>query len=462
MSLVNFASLGADCALNALWAYWVANKKLVRASIFLQVAVDLGLIFLGIYLPGGIENSWGFLPAILIIMVGFCFSFQASFLAALISFLLFVAMVGGEILGIIPHFSPHGFEEHIWKNPAYALDYMAGMAFLYFTSALISGYFGEQIRKTKSWLEKEVARLNKKLETKLEETNAELYRRNKELKESEAKAQAQYRSFPIPTYTWKQSGADFQLIDYNDAASAITGGKIAGYLDKKASEMYKNQPEISKDFVTCFERKKSFRREMLYHFKSTGEEKYLDVNYAFVPPDLLMVYTEDVSERRQVEERYKNIIGTALDGFWIIEAQGRFLEVNRAYAQMIGYSREELLKMSIPEIEAGEQAAETAARIKKTLKSGSSRFTSKHRRKDGRVIDVEISANRILASDGLISVFIRDITQNKQAEEELKKYVEELEKTNKFMEGRELDMIELKKEINQLLKESGRTEKYKT
>lgn len=55
-----------------------------------------------------------------------------------------------------------------------------------------------------------------------------------------------------------------------------------------------------------------------------------------------------------------------------------------------------------------------------------------------------------------------DITVRKRAEEELKKRAEELEKMNRFMVGRELDMIELKKEVNQLLKELRRPEKYTT
>jgi len=53
-----------------------------------------------------------------------------------------------------------------------------------------------------------------------------------------------------------------------------------------------------------------------------------------------------------------------------------------------------------------------------------------------------------------------DITERKKAEEELKKHTEELEKMNKFLVGRELDMIELKKEVNRLLAELGRSKKY--
>jgi len=56
---------------------------------------------------------------------------------------------------------------------------------------------------------------------------------------------------------------------------------------------------------------------------------------------------------------------------------------------------------------------------------------------------------------------IRDIAERKAAEEELKKRADELEKFNRLAVGRELKMIELKKEINALLGESGKEPGYK-
>ncbi|GAH59190.1 unnamed protein product, partial [marine sediment metagenome] len=41
----------------------------------------------------------------------------------------------------------------------------------------------------------------------------------------------------------------------------------------------------------------SICREMLYEYMSTGETKHLAVSYAFVPPDLVLVHTEDITER---------------------------------------------------------------------------------------------------------------------------------------------------------------------
>ncbi|MBI5081477.1 MAG: PAS domain S-box protein, partial [Chloroflexi bacterium] len=92
----------------------------------------------------------------------------------------------------------------------------------------------------------------------------------------------------------------------------------------------------------------------------------------------------DITERKRAEEEYRTIIGTALDGFWITNMQGRFLDVNDAYCNLIGYSREELLTMSIPDVEAVEKPEEIAAHIRKITEVGRDHFETRHRCKDGR------------------------------------------------------------------------------
>ncbi|OGB86938.1 hypothetical protein A3J44_06780 [candidate division WOR-1 bacterium RIFCSPHIGHO2_02_FULL_45_12] len=89
-------------------------------------------------------------------------------------------------------------------------------------------------------------------------------------------------------------------------------------------------------------------------------------------------------------EFYANIIRTALDGFWLADTAGRLLDVNDAYCKMTGYSREELLQMSVRDLEAAENAEETAAHIKKVIAQGADRFETRHRRKNGSTLEIEI------------------------------------------------------------------------
>lgn len=60
--------------------------------------------------------------------------------------------------------------------------------------------------------------------------------------------------------------------------------------------------------------------------------------------------TKAVNDYRQKVFEYETILKTTLDGFWIIDKDGHFLEVNNAYCSMIGYTRNELLNMTIMDI----------------------------------------------------------------------------------------------------------------
>ncbi len=128
---------------------------------------------------------------------------------------------------------------------------------------------------------------------------------------------------------------------------------------------------------------------------------------------------QEIAERKRSEEKQQAIIKTALDGFWICDLEGRFIEVNDSYCKMTGYTREELLEMSIQDIEAIEKPERTAQRIKKIVEHGSDRFETQHKRKDGKIIDMEISVNYLNIGEGQMFVFARDITGRKRAEEAL-------------------------------------------
>jgi nitrogen fixation negative regulator NifL len=124
----------------------------------------------------------------------------------------------------------------------------------------------------------------------------------------------------------------------------------------------------------------------------------------------------DITKRKMTEEKQQAITKTTLDGFWICDLEGRFLDVNDSYCKMTGYNREELLGMSIRDIEAVENPGQTAQRIKKIVEQGTDRFETQHKRKDGKIIDIEISVNYLNIGEGQMCVFVRDITERKQAE----------------------------------------------
>jgi PAS domain S-box-containing protein len=129
----------------------------------------------------------------------------------------------------------------------------------------------------------------------------------------------------------------------------------------------------------------------------------------------------DITERKQAEEEIKTILRTTMDGFYLVDMAGRFLDTNDSYCQMIDYSREELLKMAIKDIEVIDTDEDIKWRIQQIMKAGYARFETKHRRKDGKVIDIEASVNAIKSPGGKLVVFMRDITGRKRTETELRR-----------------------------------------
>ncbi|KAB2641820.1 MAG: response regulator [Verrucomicrobia bacterium] len=122
---------------------------------------------------------------------------------------------------------------------------------------------------------------------------------------------------------------------------------------------------------------------------------------------------------RESGRRHQVILQTAMDGFWLVDAEGRLLEVNDAYCRMSGYSREELLRMHIAGLQDAAATDDIANRIQQLQAHLEERFESRHRRKDGSTFDVEVSV-QCRPDDGLpVVIFLRDITERKHAETQL-------------------------------------------
>ncbi len=135
----------------------------------------------------------------------------------------------------------------------------------------------------------------------------------------------------------------------------------------------------------------------------------------------------DISERKRAEMMlqesdtlHRTILQTTVDGFWLVDIQGKILEVNEAYCRMSGYNKQELLAMKISDLEAIETPDQTYANIQKIMAQGEKRFESRHRRKDGSIFGVEISVQYQPIKGGLVVAFLRDITERKKAEEDLR------------------------------------------
>jgi PAS domain S-box-containing protein len=109
-----------------------------------------------------------------------------------------------------------------------------------------------------------------------------------------------------------------------------------------------------------------------------------------------------------------------------MDGNGRFFYVNEAACQMLGYSREALLSMCVYDIDPNLPAQSWPEHRKKLKSQGSFTLQSTNRAKDGRIFPVEISINHLeFKAQEYNCVFIRDITQRKQAEDALRESEEQ-------------------------------------
>ena len=247
--------------------------------------------------------------------------------------------------------------------------------------------------------------------------------------QAEKKLQAMYRYIPVPTYTWQAVNDDFLLVDYNDAALKITQGHIADFIGTKLSKMYADNPQILNDTTQCFKNRTTTEREMLYTFHNpTHKQRFLNVKYAYVPPDLVLVHTEDITERKKAERELK-IFSLAIqksnDGVVIGELNGNITYVNDAILEMCGNaSKNDIIGKHVLEFIAERDRPRVTQNSLESLRTGQSylgQYTGL--RNDGSEFQIEV-ATAIIKDEkghgiGFVDI-IRNISERKIAESKLK------------------------------------------
>lgn len=185
----------------------------------------------------------------------------------------------------------------------------------------------------------------------------------------------------------------------------------------------------------------------------------------------------DISEQKKIEnaireneEKVSVFFNSTNDGLLVLSPEKGFMHANAAAVEMLGFETlADLLLCGPAEIspEFQPDGRNTAAAVKEhiaaAIRLGAAyRFEWMHKRCDGSPLPSEVILIPImLAGIPQLLFSIRDITERKQAEKELRGRMEELERFSRLTINREKMMIQLKEEINTLLVQAGQEKKYK-
>ena len=118
--------------------------------------------------------------------------------------------------------------------------------------------------------------------------------------------------------------------------------------------------------------------------------------------------------------------------FWL-ERNGRFSYVNLQACRSLGYSRDELLSMYLWDIDPDFPRERWTKHWEQLRTVGRRTFETRHRRKDGRIFPIEVSACQVtLGDEEFHAAFVRDITDRKKALEERARLQEQLQQAQKL------------------------------
>ncbi|HOE42058.1 MAG TPA: PAS domain S-box protein [Rhodoferax sp.] len=262
----------------------------------------------------------------------------------------------------------------------------------------------------------------------LELQSQELLQATSELESSRADYADLYNSAPVGYCTLDESG---RLLQVNLACARLLGQDVADLTGK-----------LLRHFVDPIDRSvfASFCSDLL----QSGHTKAVEIRltgHAAAPiwvlleasltrqPDthpLLRVIMVDVSARKLAQQAadsshdtLKGILDTTLDGFWQLDRAGRLLDVNAVYCQQSGYRRADLLGCLVDDFDAQQNPSCIAEQLKHLIRYGHMVFETRHRRQDGSLWDVEVSATFDPQGGGLIYAFCRDVTARKQTARQL-------------------------------------------
>jgi len=260
------------------------------------------------------------------------------------------------------------------------------------------------------------------------------------LRESEMKFRSVVESANDAIILVNDSG---NIISCNKGTQAIFGYTQEELLDKPLdfliSEQHKNDIRLGWFKLTGSKHSIIGRTVELRGLRKNGSEFPLELSLADWKIGEGTFYSgiiRDITERKRTEGKLYEInaaLENAVDGISFLDMQGRYLSVNRAYANIFGCNVNEMIGMEWQKTVHPNDLEREINAHKEMLKSGKVKFESRGFRKDGSTFYQEVTIIKNIDKNGQLKGhyrFVRDVTERKMAEERQARLLKELESAN--------------------------------
>jgi PAS domain S-box-containing protein len=297
-----------------------------------------------------------------------------------------------------------------------------------------------------------------------EKKNAEEY-----LRDSEEKYRTLVNNVNVGVYR-NSCGPYGQFIQVNPAMIRIFGyDSIEEFMKIPVADLYQD-PNERKRYIEKIQAIGSVKDEELRMKKRNGMPIWVSVTARVQyneTGDIQWIdgVLHDITKRKKAEEalhkseeKFRSLVETVSDWIWEIDLNGVYTYSSPRAKEFLGYDAEEIIGKTPFDLMPEEEAKRISDVFKDIVKSKKP-FTNLENtciHKDGRYIILETSGVPILDMQGHLLGYRgidHDITERKLAEEEIKKRIDQLEEFYEMAVGRELRMIQLKKEIAELKEE---------
>jgi PAS domain S-box-containing protein len=239
--------------------------------------------------------------------------------------------------------------------------------------------------------------------------------------------------------------ADGQCILANPAVARISGAELEQMLriNFRDLSVWKEYGLLQRAETAL--KTKTGQRDEVYLRTSFGRKSWLSYSMTTFTSggDLhLLMVVDDVSDRKKTEaslleseSRYRTLFESSKDGIVSTDMQGHITEANRAYREMLGYSKDEVLLLTYQQLTPIQwHAMEDEVLRTQVLPRGySDKYEKEYIRKDGSVFPIKVRTwllqDETGANKGMWAI-VRDITEEKRIDEERKRFTEDLKRSN--------------------------------